>query len=49
MLEVHIQMELKRHLVGHLVQLLSCGHVLEVDTLMPVKLVGLVPMLYTEE
>jgi negative elongation factor C/D len=30
MLEVHVQMELKRHLVGHLVQLLSCGHVLEV-------------------
>ena len=30
MLEVHVQMELKRHLVEHLVQLLSCGHVLEV-------------------
>ena len=29
MLEVHVQMELKRHLVEHLVQLLSCGHVLE--------------------
>ena len=31
MLEVHVQMELKRHLVEHLVQLLSCGHVLEVS------------------
>jgi negative elongation factor C/D len=30
MLEVHVQMELKRHLVEHLVQLLSCGYVLEV-------------------
>ena len=34
MLEVHVQMELKRHLVEHLVQLLSCGHVLQVTLAM---------------